>query len=279
MNTFSLKILTKPIIACLLCLSSSQIAFAGQNQAAPIEKKTYSVTGTLLPNFTTKIGSQMSGRVQNVYASTGDYVEKDQVLLTLDPLFFELEYKKVHTLAELAKVSYEDAELEFSRMKNLWEKQEGDKPSIPKKQYDDAESRLKQRKLLLSQAILDLEYSAKRLEETSIKAPYSGIITKRYVDSGEAVTVIPATNLFEIIDSSKLVFEFSLPQEMLGKVKPGLEVFVHLEQKKNFIQAKIEKVIQQVDPSSRSFKCRVILDNEDLSLVPGCFVTATIELN
>ncbi len=254
-------------------------SFAEERPAAKSPSElSYPVTGTLYPFLLTKIGSQVSGKVQDVFVEVGDTVEKDQVLLTLDPVFFELEKKQQQVAVELAKVSYEEANLEFTRMKNLWNKEIGGTPSISKKQFDDAEARFKQKKLLLEQAEIQLEYCVKRLEETNIKAPYKGVITKRHVDPGESVTVMPAVELFEIIDPSKLILEFSLPQEMLEMVRPGLPISASIEGKKSFVEGKIDKVFPEVEIANRCFKCRVVINNIGYGLKPGSYVTAKIVL-
>lgn len=250
----------------ILLLLSSNLAFSNHF---------YPVTGTLHPKSDTRVSAQVAGRILEVYADIGDLVEKDQLLAKIDPLFFEMEYKRQLTLAELAQVSLEEADLNFTRMKNLWEDQE--RPSITKKQFDDASLALKQKKILLEQAKIDLEYSKKRLGETEIRAPYAGVITKRFVHPGEAVTVTPVVNIFEIVDSSHLYFEFPLPQEMLSKVKNGLQVNTKIEGLED-IAGKIETIYPQVDAASRCFKCRVRIDNNQLDLKPGLFVTAKIEL-
>lgn len=231
------------------------------------------VTGTLYPHLLTKVSSQVAGRVEEVDVKVGDLVEKGQVLAKLDPAFFEMDYKKQQTAFALAKVFLEEAKLDYDRMKNLWENQQG--PSIAKKQLDDASLRLRQKQILFEQAEIDLEYSKKRLQETEIKAPYRGVISKRYVDPGEAVTVMPVVHLFEISDCSKLLFEFSLPQELISKVKPGL--YVQIDGIETPILGTIERIYPQVELSNRSFKCRVIIENEALALKPGLFVTAKVE--
>ena len=254
-----------------------QPAFAEVEHASVVDS--YPVVGTLRPNLITTISAQISGRVQEVLVEAGDSVEKDQVLLKLDPILFVIENKKQLAEVELAQVAYEEAELEFKRMKNLWEKQNGAKPSIPQKQYDDAHAKLRQKKIMLEQARIELEESQEQLKETQIKAPYKGIVVKRWVDPGETVTSNPIVPLFEIIDPSKLILEFSLPQEKLSMIRPGLMIIAKVEGQKEYIEGKIEKVIPQIEEANRCFKCRAIINNDHFLLKAGSYVTAKIQLD
>ena len=232
------------------------------------------ISGTLYPNLITKISTQITGRVQEVFVGTGALVEKGQVLAKLDPLNFEIDVKKCRCAVELAKLAYEDAKTHYVRMKKLWDKDDKESAAIPKTQYDGARSQLMQTKLLLDQAELNLEQVEHRLDETEIKAPYKGVITGRFVDPGESVLSMGGGPLFEIMDTSKLVFEFTLPQNMLGKIKQGQRVTSELCKGGGTIFS----ILPQVDAMSRSLKCRVLIPNDTLYLKPGLFVTAKMQI-
>lgn len=270
-------------IPCLLlsciCICSSIYPIGEKKDSAQSKQEiTYPVTGTLYPIQVTKISSQVSGRVSAVICDVGDKVEKDQVLLKLDPVFFDLEYQKAQNAFQLAQISFEDASREFQRMKSLWEKTGEDKPSISKKQYEDATTQFRQKEILLGQARLDLEYLKKELEETSIKAPYSGVLTKRFVDVGESIATVPPVHIVEIMDISKIIFEFSLPQDISSEVRQGMLVSIQVEGQKQKFTGKIDTIFPNIDMANRCFKCRVIFDNEKELLKPGSFVRGKIQL-
>lgn len=227
------------------------------------------VSGTLYPNLTTKIAAQVTGRVKEVLVDTGALVEKGQVLAKLDPFNFEINVKKCQTAVDLAKLAHEDAKTHYIRMKKLWDKESA---AIPKIQYDGARSGWMQTKLMLEQAELNLEQVEHRLNETEIKAPYNGVITGRLVDPGASVTEMGGAPLFEIMDTSILVFEFTVPQNMLGKVKVGQCVTSNL----CLTGRTISSILPQVDATNRLLKCRVVIPNADLYLKPGLFVTAKV---
>ncbi len=235
------------------------------------EHKPYSATGTLHPLQVTQISSQVQGRVVEIYVDVGDEVEKDQAIAKLDPLFFDIEYKRQQAVVELAKIALEESEREYTRMKNLWEGAPGGKPSIPKKQFEDALSGQQQKKFLLDQAQMDLAAARQRLDETLIRAPYKGVITQNFVNVGMAITTNPVCPLFEIMDLSKVRLEFSLPQELRSFLQVGDEVVIE-----KTLKSSIDTIFPSIEVANRCFKCRVTLDNSEKALKPGAFVSVIV---
>jgi len=177
--------------------------------AASFEEIT--VSGTLFPIARTTICSQVSARMQELFVGTGDRVEKGQALARLDPVMIELDAKQLEIASKLATITLEEAQENYARMKNLYEKENEGHSSIPKKAFDEAKNQLKKSELLWQQAQVNLQRGNERLNETQIRAPYSGVITKCFLSLGDSVSVAPATPIFEMIDETKVVFEFSLP--------------------------------------------------------------------
>lgn len=237
------------------------------------------VTGTIKPAQVTSVGSEVSGRVLDVLVSVGSVVEKGQILLKIDPQFFEIELEAQKHALSLAELALEDAKLEFTRMKHLWDKGNDGGASISKKQYDQALSAVKQCQIRKNQALTALEQTQMRFNETLIKAPFAGVITKRFVDPGEAITSMPASPLLEIMDLSSLVFDFAVPQNKLAVVKAGLPIIATVEGVAGEVTGTIHQVFPNVDPSTRSATCRVLLSNDHPDVIkPGCFMSATILL-
>ncbi len=238
------------------------------------EASRLSICGTLKPKASCKVGAQVNGRVEKVLCEEGQAVEEGQVLVKLDTTFFELDVKRQSTLYQNAQVAYEEADLEAKRMANLWDKPD---PSIPKKMYDEAQFRLRQKKNTLIQASAELRVSQVRLKEASVTAPFSGIITRCYIDRGDSVTTLPPVEIVELIDPSCLLLEFSAPQEKIGTLKAGAAVSFQMEGDLKTYTAQVTKVIPAIDEETRSFRCQAEVENPDYVLKAGAFVRGTVE--
>jgi len=167
----------------------------GEGAWGPVERGAvtafHPAPGILRARQTTRLGSQVNGRVREVLVDVGDRVKAGQELLRLDPAFFEIEVALRKADVEAARVMKADAELNFGRMKNLWEKPDGKDPSVPRKLFDDARARLETASAGEKQALEALANAEERRKESVIRAPYDGVIARRMVDAGEPVTSAP----------------------------------------------------------------------------------------
>jgi RND family efflux transporter MFP subunit len=227
--------------------------------------------GSFHPRKTTQIGSQVSGRVRDVLVDVGDVVKKDQELVRLDPVFFEIEVAQSQAKIQAAKIAVTDAELNFRRMKNLWEKPSSSgPPSIARKLYDDARLKLEATTADRRQAEQALRYAEQRLKESVIRAPYDAVVTKRLVDPGEPVTAAPAIYLLNLQELKILELEFSMPQNMLSLVKVGTPLEFEVEGIAGGAgQGTIAVIYPAIEEATRSFHCRAYVENPNLKYRPG----------
>lgn len=233
-------------------------------------RKTAAAVGSFRARRTTQIGPQVAGRVLEVLVDAGAKVTEGQELVKLDPVLFEIEAAQRKADLESARVAVAEAELNYGRMKNLWEKPEGQEPSVPKKLFDDASSKLESARARRDQAAAALRGAEEKLKQTVIHAPYDGVVTRRLVDPGEPVSATPVTHLLEVQDVATLELEFSLPQEMLARVGAGTAVEFDAEGVPGVRgAAPVDVVYPAIDESTRSFRCRVIVDNAAGRFRPG----------
>lgn len=232
----------------------------------------HSVTtiGTLKPNARSQLGPQASGKMEAVYVDVGDQVKKDEPLAKLSTTLLKNDYDQKQSAFETSQVALNDAELNFNRMKKLWDNPEG--PSISQKRFEDAESGLKLAKLQTKQAQEALVRAQIILDDAVIKAPYDGIITKRLVDAGEAVTSVPATQVVEIQSIDPLYLEFSIPENYLKWLHANSLLSFETEAGQEKHTAVIERIYPHIDEATRTVKCRAIIANQDKKFRPGSLV-------
>jgi len=239
--------------------------------------RTYPAVGIFLARRTTRLGSQVNGRVQEVLVDVGDRVKKGQELIRLDPTFFEIELARKKAEIDTARIDQSDAELNFERMKNLWMKPEGKEPSVPRKLFDDAKTRHERAAARLRQSQEAIREAEEKLDETRIRAPYDGVISDRMVDPGEPVTSAPITHLIEVQEIDILDLEFSLPQDMISRVRKGTGIEFDVEGVEGGPgSGEISAIYPAMDEKTRSFRCRVQVKNEDLKYRPGLLVKVRV---
>ena len=236
--------------------------------------------GTVCARQKSTLGSVVSGRVDDVLVDVGDKVAKGQALLRLDTKMFSIALAEAEATVQSAKVEFADSKRNFERMRKLFEEPSGPSPVISQKRLEDSEARYSQAQAGLARAEEMYRRARQQLNETTITAPYSGIITRRYVHPGEPVTSTPVTKLLEIVSVDAPYVEFSIPQVQGASVRIGTVVTVRVEGKGKTggeLSAPVELMHPDVDEKTRSTKCRASLPAGEL--LPGALVRVVIPLN
>lgn len=208
-----------------------------------------------------------------------------------------------------AKVNFETAEKDKSRMQNLY-----DSRSITKKQYEDAIARydlmnaqynaaqgnfnkakkifrqeeIEQARANLNKAIAGVDLLKKNIRDSYVISPINGFLVKTYVERGETVT--PMSSLFKVADLDVVKLVIYVSEEELGYVQLGQKTEVTIdtykdkvyEGKVTYISPEVEftpKNIQTKDERTKLvFAVKIEVPNKDYDLKPGMPADAQIIL-
>ncbi len=167
---------------------------------------------------------------------------------------------------EQARTVFETAEamLEISRERLLIAETGPTKESI-----EVAENRVTEKEVALAQA-------QQRLEDTSVKAPFNGIITGKFLNRGDYVKRGEA--VLEITDLSSLEAEMKTPERYASLMKVGIPVTLSIESLLTQREGQITAVNEAIDLSTRTFLVKVRIDNRDHSIKAGTFFTGVFQL-
>lgn len=235
--------------------------------------------GNIQPSSKSLISTQVAGRVENILVEVGSLVKKGQPLVQLDKRYYEIDLAHKSAALDAAKIEMADSEKNFLRMQKLWEKPEGEAPSIPLKRFEDAKTKYDQAITQVKQAQENYNRAKLNLEETTIKSPYDGIVTNKLVDIGESIPTQPVTNVMEVQALHPLYLEFSIPQAYSTYLHKGSPLSFEIdgvELKNN--TAQIDLFYPSLDETTRSLRGRAILDNKDFKIRPGSLAKVTIKI-
>ncbi|MFF5383857.1 efflux RND transporter periplasmic adaptor subunit [Pedobacter suwonensis] len=177
-------------------------------RVAQVEKKAvdldFSANGNFIPKQELNFLSENAGRVKAIYVDEGDRVSKGQVLARVDA-------EIINTDRETAEATYENAKRDEARYQSSF--QTG---GVTQQQLDQA-------KLATKNAKLRLQASQRRLSDANIKSPITGIVNKRYIEVGAFVTA-QGTQLFELVDVSKLKLKVNVNESQVANLKIGDQI-------------------------------------------------------
>jgi len=190
-------------------------------------------SGTLSALVTVQVGSQVSGRIQKLYADFNSHVKQGQLLAKIDPRLFQADVEKaqandVAAEGNLTKAQAQAAEAErqFERSKDLFSRR-----LLAQADYDTAESNadaaraaVEAAKGAVQQARAALDQARTNLALTDIVSPTDGIVISRNVDVGQTVAAsFQAPTLFVVAqDLSKMQVDTSVAESDIGRLRPGM---------------------------------------------------------
>lgn len=192
-------------------------------------------TGTLSPRVEVQVGSQVSGRIQELLADFNSTVKAGQVIARIDPRIFEAEVAKARAnrLAARAAVARAEADLVDARQKQerasamaargIGSQAEADTTLAAQQAAEaslaSARATLAQTEAVLGQAETNLGY-------TTIVSPIDGIVISRQVDVGQTVAAsLQTPTLFTLAgDLRKMEVHTHVAEADVGRLEPDMKV-------------------------------------------------------
>ncbi len=218
---------------------------------------TLEYSGSVFPNADVNIASESPGKVVAVNADLGDYVTKGKVLVQLDD---ELKVANLQT----AKANYEKAKKDLQRYEQLFQEK-----STTAAQLDQA-------RFAYETAEAQYKIAKKQLEDTRIKAPFSGFIAARNVEIGSVIST--GAMLFNLVDLSTVRVRIQVPEKDIFKIKHGDKVLLSTDVLvgETFVGT-IENIGNKAD-EAKTYPVEIFVKNPKNLLKVGMFVRVRIPL-
>ena len=110
-----------------------------------------------------------------------------------------------------------------------------------------------------------------RLNDTVIRAPFSGRVGLRRVSVGSLIA--PGAVITTLDDTSTIKLDFTVPETVVAAMRPGLELeATSVAYPGQTFRGKVASVDSRVDPNTRSVTVRGLVPNADGQLKPGMFL-------
>jgi RND family efflux transporter MFP subunit len=113
-----------------------------------------------------------------------------------------------------------------------------------------------------------------QLEDTSVKAPFSGIVSERPASLGDVVA--PGTELLTIIDPSSLRLEALVPSDQIQDVRPGAPVHFSIRGIDGPVVGEVDRISPSADPVTRQVSIFVSVRNPGGRLIAGLFADGRV---
>lgn len=213
----------------------------------------------------------VSGKVENIQASLGDYVEKGQLLATLlssDISSYQRDYNVAESNLEVAKLNLTRAE-ELFKSGMLSERDMAE----AKKNYTNSQSEFDE-----SRQVLNLYGGSSKQDAIfRVLAPRAGYIVERNINTGTQIRTDNSANIFTISDLKTIWIWANVHESDISKVHEGDDVVVKtIAFPDEIFTGKIDRISSMLDPASRVVRVRTELINRRGLLKPEMFATIQI---
>ena len=266
------------------------------------------VTGTLAAQEEAEVAAEIQGRVIATPVERGTRVAEGDALIRIAAVEVEAQVAEAEANAaqiegrlgleggatftidrvpevanaraslDLAQADFERAQMLFDR--KLLSKAEFDQRSaqaeVARRQFDIARNAAVQQYQSLLAARARVSLARKALADTTVRAPFAGVVGQRLVSVGDYVT--RGTKVASVLRTNPLRVELTVPEQYSADIAVGRAMSLQVDASPGRIfEGRVRYVSPALQADSRTLIVEAVVDNEGGTLKPGSFATARIE--
>ena len=207
-------------------------------------------SGTVEPWAEAALGSEMPGRIEHLHCDVGDTVQAGFLIAEMGS----------ETLIQV-RANFDATEKDWNRIKSL-----RDAGTVSQQTYDR------------TQAAFDAAEATyeKTLASTQLRAPFSGIITNKYLEEGEVFTLFPGATgspaivRLMLLDTVKVIISVSETEYAEISIKQDALLVLDAYPDMDFV-GEVSRIAPTLDTRSRTANVEVKFSNQDGRIRPGMF--------
>lgn len=194
------------------------------------------IQGSIVADDPVNAVSEIAGRINNLYVSEGDYVQKGKLIATIDVEGIQKQMNEINTSLELARDVYQ-------RQERLWKQNIGSEV-----QYLQAKNDVDR----LEKSLETFEF---QLTKSNVYAPESGAIDVVMLQQGEVAS--PGMPIVQILNTSNLKVTTDLPENYLKIVRRGMDVQLKFPSIGIESTGKVTLLGRKIDPTNRTLEVEI----------------------
>jgi len=255
----------------------SKITFPVETQTVELKSLTYSVNavGSVDAFEKVQVTARVSGVVDRVLFSEGSYAKVDQVLVEIEPERYKLAVEAAQAAYEKAVASQADAEAGLKRRETVINQNPG---LIPGEELETWRTRVLLAKSDVAQTKAALNQATLNLHDAYVRAPYSGILQTRTVQTGMYVET--GTVLATLVRRDPLLLRFKVPERDAAQFRIGMPANFKIRNDERVFSSKIVHIAESADEGTRLVPVTAeVKDSYDDALRPGSFAEITVPVS
>ena len=267
-----------------------------------------SLAGQFQPYQAIDVHAKVAGYVRHIYVDIGDRVHAGQILAVLEVPELSAQYRGSQSEQQRSKEQINIAQHEISRAQashaalqanydRLLEASKAQPGLIAEQELDDArakadasQAQVETARSTLSAARQQSDVAQADMERygaleayTTITAPLSGVVIWRYADTGALIQAGTSSDsqslpLVKLSQSDLLRLRLPVPEDAIGYIHDGDTVRIRVDALHRSLTGKIVRFTRNVSLDTRTMETEIDVPNKDLSLIPGMYANAYIQV-
>jgi RND family efflux transporter MFP subunit len=252
--------------------------------------------------------AKVAGYVKEINVDIGTHVSQNAILATLEVPEIQDDVAKAKAAVAAAEANINSAQasvqraeagsniasLSFRRVSDVAKRDQG---LVPRQDIDvaqakqleaaaqlaSASSALKSAEQMKMQALSDYSRAEAMLQYATIRAPFTGVVTKRYANTGSMIQAgissqTQAMPVVRLAQNNLLRLVLPVPVNAVADIRDGQAVDVEVTNTGRKLQGKIARYADSLQMSTRTMDTEVDVPNPDGSLVPGMYAEVHLHL-
>jgi len=269
---------------------------------------TLTIAGEFKPFQDVDVHAKVAGYIKVIYVDVGDHVKQGQTIAILEvpELAAQLagaeaavgrtqeEIGRAQGDFERAKSAHAAMHSAYTRLSDAAKTRQG---LVAQQELDDSQAKDLESQAQVSSAKAALAAAQQELEVaranqrqvsalsdyTRISAPYAGVVTNRYADTGALIAAGTSTStqaipVVRIAQISVLRLVLPIPESVSAQIHLGDPVKVHVEALNQDIQGKVSRFAESLDLQTRTMATEIDFDNRHGRLIPGMYAQTQLSL-
>ncbi len=247
----------------LVSLASEDVATA---KRAPIEESV-PLTGDLRPIETIDVRARIEGDLTAVYVREGSHVREGQLLAQFEAADQESSRQSAIASRVAAQSALSTAEWNLEQGRELLKA-----GAVPERDVRAAEQAVAAARAQVAAAESQVRAASTESRDTRVLAPTTGVLERRFVESGEHVA--RGAQLFTLVRTDALELAATIPARYASNVRTGLLTRFNADGRT--IEGRVVRVSPTIDPATRSITVYVQVANPSGTLKGGTFVSGRV---
>jgi multidrug efflux system membrane fusion protein len=267
----------KPPVKGATVLEKARISYPVEVEPVRVQSLTYTVNavGSIDAFEKVQVTARVAGVVDRVLFSEGNYANVDKVLVEIEPERYRLAVESAQATYDKALASKADAEAGLKRREDVVKETPG---LIPGEEIETWRTKVRVAfsEVALTKAALD--QAKLNLHDAYVRAPFSGIIQTRTVQTGQYIQV--GTVMATLVRRDPLLLRFKVPERDAARLSVGKAADFKVRESEQQFSSNIVHVAASADETSRMVDITAeIIDADNRLLRPGAFAEISVPVS